>query len=186
MKQAAKLRQTVDRLHRKIAAMAREKSRTSVFDDNDEQVMMEISQMKQEIEQVSPQIDKLVERAAQARVQIDITRSLKQILTHELQAVELDYKLLHAKRCQLMRTREEKKTKIDHGFGDKGTRLSSSQQSRHSRPCAVQERYTSTHQRREASHPETPTPAAETKRRTCSCKKSAKKPRVSGWTKRKR
>jgi hypothetical protein len=141
MKQAAKLRQTLDRLQRKIAAMAREKSRSSVFEDDDEQAMLEISQTKQEIEQVAPQIDRLVERAAQARVQIDITRSLKQILAQELQAVELGHKLLYAKRCQLMRSREEKKTKIDHGFGDKGTRGSRSHQSRHQGPRAVQERF---------------------------------------------
>ena len=186
MKQAAKLRQAVDRLHRKISIMAREKNRTSVFDDDDEQAMMEITQMKQEIEQVAPQIDKLVERAALARVQIEITRSLKQILAQELQTVELDYKLLHAKRCQVMRTREEKKTKIDHGFGDKGAPRLRSQQSGHAQQSPVQARYPSVTRKKKRSPLRSPTAAAATKRRTCWCRKRERRPREKDSKRRKK
>ena len=127
MKLATKLRQALERVRRKLCSLAREKSRSSVFEDDDEQALLELAQLKQELEQVPAQVDRLVARAAQARVHIEVTRSLKAILAQELQAAELDHKLLHARRCHLVRTREEKKTKIDHGFGDKGTRRSAVQ-----------------------------------------------------------
>lgn len=121
MTAAGKLRTSLVRMEDRIRVVLKEKTSQSLFDeDEEEQVNDIIFKIKDELNMLPSNIESMLEKGAKAGVQKEIVVSISHILNNEMLEIGMEYRRLLEKRCNIIKTKEDKKNKLNNtGVGDK-------------------------------------------------------------------